>query len=117
MTGESTEVTDTEVIVRAYYEALDSHDYGRLDSLLAPEFRHVRPDLTLEGRAEFVEFMRERRPVTETTHPIDTVYRAESDRLAVEGRLVDADGTVITGFVDLVSIRDGVISEIRTYTD
>lgn len=108
--------TDPEVLARSYYDALDSHDYARLGSLLAPEFRHVRPDLTLADRSEFVEFMGEKRPRTDTTHPIETVYRAGDD-VAVEGRLVDADGTVITGFVDVVSVRDGAITEIRTYTD
>jgi ketosteroid isomerase-like protein len=108
-------MTDPEALVRAYYESLDSGTYDRLESLLTPEFVHERPEMTLSGRAEFLQFMRDKRPRTDTTHPIETVYRAGAD-IAVEGRLVGGEKT-ITGFVDLFTLSDGQITRIKTYTD
>ncbi|MFC7141443.1 nuclear transport factor 2 family protein [Halosimplex aquaticum] len=101
---------------RAYYRALDEHDYERLTDLLAPEFVHERPDLTLDGRERFVTFMREERPQTDTSHRVEEVLDGP-DRVAVQGRLLAADGTEITGFVDVFSIADGAIRRIETYTD
>lgn len=106
-----------EALVRAYYAALDDHEYDRLASLLAPDFRQDRPDMTLDGRAEFVEFMREKRPQTSTSHPIEAVYRAAGRSLAVKGRLVGQDGQEITGFVDVFTVVDGRIAAVETYTD
>lgn len=108
---------DSETLVRAYYDSLDTHDYDRLESLLAPEFRHDRPDMSLEGRTEFVTFMREKRPATRTSHPIETIYHAGENTVAVAGQLVNHDGESITGFVDRFTITSGAISEIKTYTD
>lgn len=106
-----------EALVRAYYECLDSHDYERLAELLTEEFVHDRPEMTLSGRAEFVAFMRDDRPRTDTTHPIDTVYRAANGTgLAAKGRLV-GDEEMITGFVDLFVLADGRIDRIETYVD
>ena len=121
---------------RAYYRALDEHDYDALAALLAPEFVHDRPDLILEGRGRFVAFMREERPQKETEHRIDAVYRAagsdddsaagltdcdstddQPTNVAARGRLLTAGGDRITGFVDVVSVSDGEIRRIKTYTD
>ncbi|WP_415378969.1 nuclear transport factor 2 family protein [Halosimplex sp. TS25] len=101
----------------AYYRALDEHDYETLADLLAPGFVHDRPDMTLEGRERFVQFMREERPQKETSHPIDAVFESEDGSVAVRGRLLAADGTEITGFVDVFSLTDGTIRRIETYTD
>ncbi|MFW5974491.1 MAG: nuclear transport factor 2 family protein [Natrialbaceae archaeon] len=115
--GEQTDEPVGEALVRAYYAALDGHEYDRLASLLAPDFRQDRPDMTLDGRAEFVEFMREKRPQTSTSHPIEAVYRAGERSLAVKGRLVGQDGREITGFVDVFTVVDGRIAAVETYTD
>jgi ketosteroid isomerase-like protein len=105
---------------RAYYRALDEDDYGLLSSLLAPAFVHVRPDRTLSGRERFVRFMREERPVSATSHPVDAIYRQHGgDEVVVRGRLLAPDGDRITGFVDVFAFEegDGHISRIRTFTD
>ena len=121
---------------RAYYRALDEDDYDLLAALLAEGFVHDRPDRTIEGRDRFVRFMREERPQTDTTHPLDTVFEAEarsggeaadgspdsSERqsdggaVAVRGRLLDADGDRIVRFVDVFAFAAGRIDRIETYT-
>ena len=111
---------------RAYYRALDGGDYDLLGALLAPGFVHERPDMTLEGRERFVRFMREERPSTDTTHPVDGVYRRgghggpagdSPTEVAVRGRLLAADGSELTGFVDVFTFEDGSMARLRTYTD
>jgi len=109
-------------LARAYYAALDEGDYERLAALLAPEFVHERPDRTLEGRERFVRFMREDRPLTDTRHPIDAVYVPEGDGrdpstdVAVRGRLLRADGSLLVAFVDCFEVGDGTLRSLRTYT-
>lgn len=102
---------------RAYYEALDEHDYEGLEALLADEFVQERPDLTLEGCDRFVQFMREERPNSETEHVVDRMFTDGDGDVAVEGRLLDADGDRITTFVDVFSFEDSVIRDLRTYTN
>jgi len=106
---------DQVATARAYYRALDKGDYDLLADLLTAAFVHERPDRTFEGRAQFVQFMREDRPQTDTTHPIDAVYTGETG-VVVEGRLLDADGETITRFADRFSFSDAAISRIETYT-
>lgn len=100
---------------RSYYRSLDGHDYETLRSVLSPEFVHRRPDMTIDGRAEFVQFMREERPQTDTSHPIDAIYES-GDALAVEGRLLSPEGNRITRFVDVLSFDGKRIESITTYT-
>jgi len=100
---------------RAYYRAIDEDDYDLLTALLAEGFVHDRPDQTIEGRERFVRFMREERPQTDTTHPVDRVYRDE-DEVAVRGRLLGVDGERIVGFVDVFTFADGRVARIDTYT-
>ncbi len=113
---------------RAYYRALDDGDYDLLGALLAPGFVHERPDMTLEGCERFVRFMREERPSTDTSHPVDSVYRRGEGRggsaggdpgaeVAVRGRLLSADGRELTGFVDVFTFADGQMVRLRTYVD
>lgn len=106
-------------VARDYYGALDGHRYERLTALLASDVRQDRPDLTIEGRDRFVNFMREERPQHETTHAIDRVFETDTDErsVAVQGRLLASDGKCITGFVDVFSFENGKIRHIRTYTD
>ena len=105
-------------VARAYYEALDEQDYERLATLLAPEFVQERPGLTLEGRERFVQFMREERPDSETNHVVESVFADGADGVAVEGRLLSADGTLVTTFVDVFAFDDETtIESLRTYTN
>lgn len=99
---------------RAYYDALDGHDYDALADLLAPDFVHDRPDMTLEGRDRFVRFVREERPRTDTTHAVDATV-GDGERAVVEGRLL-ADGDVLVAFCDVFTFEDGAVARLRTYT-
>ena len=101
--------------VRAFYAALDEHEYERLETLLSAGFTHERPDQTLDSRERFVTFMRDERPLTETTHALRTVVTDGTTGVA-EGRLLDADGTELFNFVDVHEIDDGRIETVRTYT-
>ena len=109
-------MADAESLVRAYYDALDEHAYEELTDLLAPEFVHYRPDRTFEGRTAFVSFMREGRPMTDTTHDIDRVFPRE-EAVAVQGRLLDAGGELLFRFADVHVVADGRIQRVRTYTN
>ena len=110
-------------IARAYYEAIDATDFDRFADLLGPGVVHERPDRTIEGRETLVGFMREGRPNKDTAHEIEAVYVEDRDtgetsaEVAVRGRLRDADGEPMFGFVDAFEIEEGEISRIRTYTN
>lgn len=134
MTGKIDSRTDSTTLAREYYQALDNHDYETLESLLAAEFAHQRPDMTLEGRERFVQFMRSERPNTETSHAIDGVYETSADGMyetsiegayendateqrVVRGRLLDEHDEQIVGFVDVFWVADERIQRLRTYTE
>ena len=105
-------------LARTYYRALDEHEYETLAELLAEEFVHDRPDMTLDGADRFVEFMREERPQTDTTHRVDDVFTDDDGgEVAIRGRLLTADGNSITGFVDVFTVGDGGLHRIETYTN
>ena len=123
-----------EATARAYYRAIDAAAYDDLSALLAPEFVHDRPDRTLSGRDEFVRFMRENRPRTDTTHQVETVYvesgagdggdlggDAVAGEIAVRGRLLDDDGKELFGFVDVFEFASvdaaAAVAHLTTYTD
>jgi ketosteroid isomerase-like protein len=103
-------------LARAYYRRIDEGAYDELGDLLAEGFRQVRPDRTIEGPAAFVRFMRDDRPMTDTTHLVDALYDGDG-RVAVEGRLVRTDGGELFGFVDTFRFEDDRIAGIHTYTD
>ena len=103
-------------LARAYYRHIDEGTYDALGDLLAESFRHVRPDRTIEGRDAFVRFMREGRPVTDTTHLVEALYVGDGN-VAVEGRLVRPDGRELFRFVDVFRFDGERIEGIRTYTD
>ena len=109
-----TATAERERLARAYYDALDAGEYDRLAGLLAPEFVQRRPDRTFEGRERFVAFMRDERPMTDTTHIVERVYPA-GPGVAVRGRLLDADGDALFAFVDAFHIADGRITALETY--
>ena len=103
---------------REYYRAIDEGDYAALSDLIADGFVHKRPDRTIEGREEFVAFMRSGRPETDTEHVLEAIYEATAgDRVAAEGRLVAPDGTEWFGFVDIFVVDDDGITRLRTYTN
>jgi ketosteroid isomerase-like protein len=118
---------DAPTVVRRYYDALDGHDYDALGDVLAPDFVQHRPDRTFDGRDAFVRFMREERPMTETRHDLRETF-VDGGRVAVRGRLLDGDGSVLFGFVDVFALagendgrgeserRDDRISRLETYT-
>ncbi len=107
--------TDRGRLARAYYDAIDAGDYDRLADLLDPDFVQRRPDRTFEGRERFVTFMRDDRPMTDTTHVVDGVYTG-GPGVAVRGRLLDADGEELFAFVDVFDVDDGRLSGLETYT-
>ncbi len=115
--GSVTTPTEPRECARAYYRALDDDEYDLLATLLGPDFVHDRPDMTLEGRDRFVTFMREERPMTETSHPLDAVYGQNGAELAVRGRLLGPDGTELTAFVDVFRFDGHQITRIETFVD
>lgn len=108
-------MADAASIVRAFYTALDEHRYADLADLLAPDFMQYRPDRTFEGRDAFVSFMREDRPMTDTSHALERVF-TNADGAAVQGELLDAHGETLFRFVDVHTVADGRIESVRTYT-
>lgn len=106
---------DAAELARSYYDAIDGDDYEALAELLAPEFVQVRGDRTFESREAFVRFMRDDRPDRTTTHEVDRVFERPG-AVAVEGRLLRADGSRWFAFVDVFEVEDGLLSTLRTYT-
>ncbi len=111
MTGPT---TDRVRLVRAYYDALDAGEYDRLADLLDPAFVQRRPDRTFEGRDRFVAFMRDERPMTDTTHAVDAVY-PHGPGVAARGRLLDAADAELFAFVDVFDVDDGRLAALETY--
>jgi ketosteroid isomerase-like protein len=115
---------DSVALARAYYDALDGHDYEALAALLAPEFVQRRPDRTFDSRDAFVRFMREERPRTDTTHVVHGEYvardgtgeRGEMAEVVVRGDLRGSDGETLVSFVDVFGAADGRLVELETYT-
>jgi ketosteroid isomerase-like protein len=104
-------------LAREYYRVIDAGDYEALTDALGGGFVHRRPDTTIEGREEFVSFMRSGRPETDTSHELEAVLENDAgDRVAVEGRLLRADGNEWFRFVDVFTVRSGRIRALRTYT-
>jgi ketosteroid isomerase-like protein len=109
---------DGVTLVREYYRSIDEKEYATLTDVLAGGFVHRRPDRTVEGREEFVAFMRDDRPDRDTEHELGAIYtERDGDRIAAEGRLLRADGSEWFGFVDSFEVGSGGILEVRTYTD
>jgi ketosteroid isomerase-like protein len=102
---------------RSYYTALDDHHYETFESLLTPEFVHVRPDRTLEDRSAFIEFMREGRPLHTTSHDLVDFYTNDAgDELVVRGVLRDEDGKELFDFLDRHVFADDRIARVETFT-
>ena len=107
---------DPAALAREYYRAIDEDAYEMLEDILAEGFVHVRPDRTIEGRKQFVTFMRDERPVTDTEHHTEAVYVSEDGDVAAEGRLLRSDGSVWFRYVDAFDVENGRVTAIRTYT-
>ncbi|AZH24150.1 nuclear transport factor 2 family protein [Haloplanus aerogenes] len=104
--------------VRGYYDAIDGGDYDRLHALLAPGFVQERPDRTLAGRDEFVRFMRDERPRTDTEHVVETMgVSGDGKTVFARGRLLGGDGETLFGFVDVHRVGAEGIESLATYTD
>jgi ketosteroid isomerase-like protein len=106
---------NSEVVVRAYYDSIDAHDYETFAGLLTPDVVHERPDRIIEGRDTLVSFMRDDRPNKETSHELSRVEE-NGNTTVVEGRLLDADGEQLFAFEDDFAIEEGQITRIRTRT-
>jgi ketosteroid isomerase-like protein len=107
---------DGAALAREYYRSIDEDDYDALAGVVSDGFVHRRPDRTIEGREAFVSFMRSGRPERETTHVVESVYTDDDGDVAVEGRLLDADGDTWFRFVDTFEVGEDGIANIRTYT-
>jgi ketosteroid isomerase-like protein len=111
-----------EETVNEYYDAIDEEDFEKLTDLIDPEVVHYRPGGTLEGREEFIEFMRDERPMEETTHKVDGFYGtgpkvADETESAAVGRVMnDEDEETLFDFLDLFVFEGNAIKKIRTYT-
>lgn len=112
---------DSRSLARGYYRDLDGGDYDGLAARLTADFRHVRGDMTLEGREAFVRFMRDERPSPGTTHEVDGWYRRptgdghDDASLLVRGRVLDGGETLVR-FVDAFTLATGRIERLETYT-
>lgn len=110
-------MADPVALVRRYYAALDDHEYGALRELLDPSFVQQRPDRRFEGREAFVRFMRDERPMTDTSHEIGEAFAdADGERAAARGRLLDADGEPVFEFADQFRIEGDRIVRLDTYS-
>lgn len=111
-----------EETVHEYYDAIDEKRFDELGDVLASDVVHYRPGGTLEGREEFVEFMRNERPMEETTHKVDGFYGtgpkvADGTEAVAAGRVVsEDDDETLFDFLDLFVFEGDRINKIRTYT-
>ena len=103
-----------EELAREYYRAIDEDEYDALAAVLAPDFVQERGDMTLDGRDRFVSFMREGRPERDTEHVVETIYSGPTG-VAVNGRLLHADGREWFEFVDVFDVGDR-LERLVTYT-
>ncbi|OVE85283.1 nuclear transport factor 2 family protein [Natronolimnobius baerhuensis] len=102
-------------LVRQYYDALDGHEYERLESILAPSFVQRRPDRTFDDRTAFIQFMRGERPNPNTRHEINALV-ADDELVAARGTVVDTDSDeTLFEFADFFSLADGKIRRLETY--
>ena len=106
---------DKSTLVEKYYLCLDDDEYEALRSILHPDFVQHRPDRSFEGREAFVEFMRDERPQTDTTHRVDTLLES-ADGLAASGRLLDSEGDELFAFIDVFRFDGGRIRAVDTFS-
>jgi len=109
------EEADGPTLAREYYRTIDAGDYDGLRSLLDPEFTHERGDRTLSGREEFVSFMADRRPETDTEHEVTRIYTGPGG-VAVQGELRRADGSLFFRFVDVFQVEER-LTHLVTYAN
>ena len=110
-------------VIQAYYRNLDAKEFETLESLLADEFTQHRPDRTFKNPDQFLEFMRDERPHTDTTHNISNYFspiipHSADNTIAVRGTLCSENGERMLEFIDVVSFNsDMKIDRIETYTN
>ncbi len=103
-------------LVRQYYDALDNHEYDRLETLLTPGFVQHRPDRTFEDRAAFVQFMQTGRPNPETSHELVTVVTDDTGA-AARGRVIDTPtDRSLFEFADFFEFDGDRICRLDTYS-
>lgn len=103
-------------IVRQYYDALDAHEYDRLEALLVPEFVQQRPDRTFESRAAFVRFMREERPNPDTSHDLHAIVEG-TEQVAARGCVIDEPtDRELFEFADFFEFEGDRICRLDTYS-
>ena len=106
--------------IRSYYEYVDAEAYGKLFELFAEDIVYERPGHpNLNGMVEFREFYRDDRPIGESNHTVDDVYR-DGNTVVVRGRFDGTldGGSVSFGFADLHEFdEEGKIHHRWTYTD
>lgn len=107
---------DAVTLVERYYETIDAGAYDALRRLLVDDFHQERPDRTLDGADRFVGFMREERPDPDTSHEVQAVFEREGG-VAVQGRLLRADGSEWFRFVDVFTVDGGRLASLVTYTN
>ena len=105
---------DGPALAREYYRAIDAGDWDALQGVLDPGFTQERGDRTFQNREEFVTFMAENRPETDTEHVVEAVYTGPGG-VAVQGRLLRADGSLFFEFVDVFRV-DGRLTHLETYS-
>lgn len=109
--------TDAVSTVRTYYQCLDDHDYDTLESILTPAFTQRRPDRTFDDREAFVAFMRDDRPMTDTSHEVLEVFAdAGGERVLARGHLCGGAGDRLFEFADVFTLEDGSLARLETYT-
>lgn len=110
---------DTDAI-RRYYDHIDAGDLEAVFELFADDVTYHRPGSELlDGIAEFRQFYREDRPLSDGTHTVDAIV-ADDNTVAVRGRFEGVqDGERVSfGFADVHRFDDdGQVTERWTYTD
>lgn len=95
-------------LIDAYFDALDDAEYAPLESVFTSDVTYRMPSETVEGKADLMDYFRNHRLPSRTTHDISLRIH-DTDASAVEG---DVTGELTTGgdfggpFVDVFVFDD-----------